>query len=287
MVLSHGKGISPKANASLPLSARSRSPTQHLWPWMCMILVVSFVVLENSLCLFMCLETYMTICSAFVLCDVNMLQGCKSDDRIICDWRLCYPGFFWCSWVCEWLVSYVQDTPEQRQNLRPLCLFKDLRGVSISEFIVIYRISPCNHARSKSVANLTKKWGRCSHPHFMSSVASGNSCHRGCLQVFHGHECRLSRIRWTSAHSVETGRCKLRVRYDAVSKIWYSWQAGCSYNLRGHYAFLFGKGRQKVVLVWAQHAVVVVPPIQLQISSSKHPVLFTRLRFGRVGKWGL
>ena len=57
MVLLHGKGISPKANVSPPRSARTRSSTQCLWQRTCMILAVSYVVLENGLCLFMCLCT--------------------------------------------------------------------------------------------------------------------------------------------------------------------------------------------------------------------------------------
>jgi len=41
-----------------------------------------------------------------------------------------------------------------------------------------------------------------------ASVANGNNCHHLCLQVFHGYECQNFSISWTSAHSVEPGRCK-------------------------------------------------------------------------------
>ena len=41
-----------------------------------------------------------------------------------------------------------------------------------------------------------------------ASVANGNNCHHLCLQVFHGYGCQDFSISWTSAHSVEPGRCK-------------------------------------------------------------------------------
>ena len=110
MVLSHGTGISQKANASPCQIAGARSSTQHLWPWMCMILAVSYVVLGNRLCLFMCLCTDSYALLLFYA-NANMLRGNKSDDRIICDWRL--------SGVLQ-MVSDVQDLhPKQRQNLGP------------------------------------------------------------------------------------------------------------------------------------------------------------------------
>lgn len=78
MVILHGKGTSPKVNASPLQIARRTSPTQHLWPPTCVILTVSYVVLGNGLCLLICLETHIM---TYMLCFCYLCQ-CKHVSRL-------------------------------------------------------------------------------------------------------------------------------------------------------------------------------------------------------------